>query len=172
MQSLSRAIAVALTLCGCVGCDQASKAAARTFLRPSEMHAFLADLLRLQRVENPGSFLSLGAGLPQAARFWLFTAAVGLLLIGLVGAALYAKRLDTPRAVALALIAGGGCSNFIDRLLNDGRVTDFLNIGVGFVRTGIFNLADMLILGGALLLVFAPGFSAAAKPDARGARPR
>jgi signal peptidase II len=154
MKSLSRAIVVAITLCCCVGCDQASKAAARTFLSPGDAQSLLGDLLRLQLVENPGSFLSLGAALPPGARFWLFTAAVGLLLIGLVGTALYAKRLDTPRAVALALIAGGGLSNFLDRVLNDGRVTDFLNVGIGFVRTGIFNLADMLILSGALVLVF------------------
>ena len=41
----------------------------------------------------------------------------------------------------------------IDRLLYDGRVTDFLNVGIGSLRTGIFNLADMAILAGALLLV-------------------
>jgi signal peptidase II len=149
---------VSLTLLGCVGCDQVSKAAARTFLSPGTLHSFLADTLRLQRVENPGSFLSLGAALPQAIRFWIFTAVVGLLLLGLVAAALYAKRLDRPRAVALALIAGGGLSNLIDRLLNGGGVTDFLNVGVGAVRTGIFNVADMLILGGALALVFAHRF--------------
>ena len=41
----------------------------------------------------------------------------------------------------------------IDRLLNEGRVTDFLNVGIGTLRTGIFNPADMAILAGALLLV-------------------
>jgi signal peptidase II len=163
MKSLSRAIVVALTLLGCVGCDQVSKAAARTFLVSGTLHSYLADSFRLQLVENPGSFLSLGAALPQPIRFWLFTAVVGLLLLGLLGAAIFAKRLDRPRAVALALIAGGGVSNLIDRLLNDGRVTDFLNVGVGAARTGIFNVADMLILGGALALVFANRFWPEAK---------
>jgi signal peptidase II len=51
------------------------------------------------------------------------------------------------------LVAGGGISNLIDRLFYDGRVTDFLNIGIGSFRTGIFNLADMAILAGALLLI-------------------
>ena len=155
MQSLSRAAVVALTLFSCVGCDQVSKAAARSLLLSGTLHSFLGDAFRLQLTENPGSFLSLGAALPQPVRFWLFTAVVGLLLLGILGAALFAKRLDRPRAMALALIAGGGVSNLIDRLWNDGRVTDFLNVGVGTVRTGIFNVADMLILGGALALVFA-----------------
>jgi signal peptidase II len=76
-----------------------------------------------------------------------------LILVSLVCAALFARRLSTARFVALALIAGGGISNLIDRLLYDGRVTDFLNVGIGALRTGIFNLADMVILAGALLLV-------------------
>jgi signal peptidase II len=53
----------------------------------------------------------------------------------------------------LALVAGGGISNLIDRLLYNGRVTDFLNVGIGGVRTGIFNVADMAIMAGALLLL-------------------
>ncbi|HXC20398.1 MAG TPA: signal peptidase II, partial [Steroidobacteraceae bacterium] len=60
------------------------------------------------------------------------------------------------RFIALALIAGGGISNLIDRLLYGGRVTDFLNVGIGSLRTGIFNVADMAILAGALLLILNP----------------
>jgi signal peptidase II len=115
--------------------------------------SLFSDSLRLQLTENPGSFLSLGASLPEHLRFTLFTATVAVILVGLVCAALFARRLSTARFVALALVAGGGISNLIDRLLYDGRVTDFLNVGIGSLRTGIFNLADMAILAGALLLV-------------------
>jgi signal peptidase II len=154
MRSLSRYLLVTLTLFCCVGCDQVSKSAARAFLSSGVSESFLADSLRLQLVENPGSFLSLGASLPEKLRFSIFTAAVAILLIGLVGASLFAKRLGTLRFVALALVAGGGISNLIDRLIYDGRVTDFLNVGIGSLRTGIFNLADMAILAGALMLIF------------------
>jgi signal peptidase II len=153
MRSIPRYIVVLFTLFCCVGCDQVSKSAARAFLSSGLPESFLADSLRLQLVENPGSFLSLGASLPQHLRFTLFTGAVAVLLIGLVGAALFAKRLGRLRFVALALVAGGGISNLIDRLMYDGRVTDFLNVGVGTLRTGIFNVADMAILFGALLLI-------------------
>jgi signal peptidase II len=136
-----------------VGCDQASKSAARAMLSSGVTESLFADSLRLQLVENPGSFLSLGASLPAHLRFTLFTAAVAVLLIGLVGASLFARRLGPARFVALALVAGGGISNLIDRFLYDGRVTDFLNVGIGSLRTGIFNLADMAILAGALLLL-------------------
>ena len=153
MRSIPRFIVVMLTLSCCVGCDQVSKSAARTMLHSGITESLFSDSLRLQLTENPGSFLSLGASLPEHLRFTLFTATVAVILVGLVCAALFAKRLNTARFVALALVAGGGISNLIDRLLYDGRVTDFLNVGIGSLRTGIFNLADMAILAGALLLV-------------------
>jgi signal peptidase II len=154
MRSFPRYLLVTLTLFCCVGCDQVSKSAARAFLSSGVSESFLADSLRLQLVENPGSFLSLGASLPAQLRFSVFTAAVAILLVGLVGASLFARRLGRLRFVALALVAGGGISNLIDRLIYDGRVTDFLNVGIGSLRTGIFNFADVAILAGALLLIF------------------
>lgn len=153
MRSVRRFFVVLLTLVCCVGCDQVSKSAARSMLHSGIIESLFSDSLRLQLTENPGSFLSLGASLPEQLRFSLFTAAVAVLLVSLVSAALFARRLSTARFVALALIAGGGTSNLIDRLLYDGRVTDFLNVGIGPLRTGIFNLADMAILAGAVLLV-------------------
>jgi signal peptidase II len=153
MRSIPRFIVVMLTLCCCVGCDQVSKSAARSLLHSGVTESLLSDSLRLQLTQNPGSFLSLGASLPEQLRFTLFTAAVGVILVGLVWAALFVRRLSTARFVALALIAGGGLSNLIDRLLYNGRVTDFLNVGIGSLRTGIFNLADMAILAGALLFL-------------------
>jgi signal peptidase II len=153
MRSIPRFIVVMLTLFCCVGCDQVSKSAARSMLHTGVTESLFSDSLRLQLTENPGSFLSLGASLPEHLRFSLFTAAVAVILVSLVCAALFARRLSSARFIALALIAGGGIGNLIDRLLHDGRVTDFLNVGIGSLRTGIFNLADMAILAGALLLV-------------------
>ena len=48
----------------------------------------------------------------------------------------------------------GGVSNFIDRASNNGAVVDFLNIGIGPIRTGIFNIADVAIMFGFALFIF------------------
>jgi len=156
MRLIPRFLVVTFTLLCCVGCDQVSKSAARALLPSGVAESFLGDALRLQLVENPGSFLSLGASLPERFRFTLFIGTVAVLLLCLVLASLFA-RLGPWRFTALALVAGGGISNLIDRLLHGGRVTDFLNLGIGSVRTGIFNVADMAILCGALLLVLKRG---------------
>jgi len=139
-------------------------------LDPGRTESLLHDVLRLQLTQNPGAFLSLGASLSVQLRFVLFTAAAGTLLMGLVLAALFVKRLNRWGIGALALIAGGGASNLLDRLLDAGRVTDFLNVGIGPLRTGIFNIADMAILAGAILLLL--GYRSTTASNNRFARSR
>jgi len=53
---------------------------------------------------------------------------------------------------AVALVLGGGLANIGDRL-PDGRVTDFLDFGVGALRWPAFNLADSFIVVGIAILV-------------------
>ena len=53
----------------------------------------------------------------------------------------------------LALIVAGGLGNLYDRVFEGGAVTDFLNVGVGPLRTGIFNVADVAIVAGVLLMM-------------------
>jgi len=60
--------------------------------------------------------------------------------------------LDT--IVARSLVLSGGLGNLVDRIINDGRVIDFMNIGIGSLRTGIFNVADVYITVGVVVLVF------------------
>jgi competence protein ComEC len=147
---------VCLSVCillGCVGCDQVTKSLAKGYLQNHPTVSMLGDTFRLQYAENPGAFLSLGASLPHEWRAVLFIVG-GTLLVG--AAALYAflsARVGRLGVVALSLICAGGIGNLADRIRYDGRVVDFLNLGVGPVRTGIFNVADMaLMLGVALLL--------------------
>jgi signal peptidase II len=146
---------VATLLLGCVGCDQATKVFARVHLSHAPTASFLHDTVRITYAENPGAFLNLGASLSRSTRMALFQGVVGLVVLGLIWAALFRRGLSRPQIVALALLGASGLGNLIDRVLYDGLVTDFLNLGVGHVRTGIFNVADVAgVFGVLLLLVF------------------
>ncbi len=138
---------------GTAGCDHAAKHAARVALGDGSIHAFVGEAVRFQLVHNTGGFLSLGASLPPLARdaFFLFAAPLG---VALLAASAFGSAARSRLALAgLALLCGGGLANWLDRLLNGGAVTDFVSIGVGMLRTGIFNLADVAIMAGAALLL-------------------
>ena len=152
MPRLKRIILVFLVLFSCVGCDQTTKAAARRYLPRNEILSFAGDTLRLHYAENKGGFLGMGSALPEKIRCFLFTAGIGVFIV----AALYyllVSQLPTVTVAALSLICGGGCGNLIDRIAHGGYVIDFLNVGVGGLRTGIFNIADVAIVAGAFLIV-------------------
>ena len=66
--------------------------------------------------------------------------------------------------VALGILAGGGLGNWLDRVLHDGHVTDFVSLGVGQLRTGIFNVADLSVVAGVAVLLLASRSDANAVP--------
>lgn len=144
-------LVLVLTMAATVGCDRMTKHVASNVLAGTAGWSFLSDSLRLSYVENTGGFLSLGADLPQAVRTAVFTLATGVML---VGAAVMGIRFrwNGWRAFGLTLFVGGGVSNWIDRAVH-GRVVDFLNVGVGPLRTGVFNMADVAILVGVGIVI-------------------
>jgi signal peptidase II len=77
-------------------------------------------------------------------------------VLGLLYGAVFMRRLDAWRAVALALLAASGLGNLIDRVMQHGLVTDFLNVGIGPLRTGIFNVADMVGMIGIAIFLLRP----------------
>jgi signal peptidase II len=136
-----------------VGCDQATKLAATHHLKQKPAVSFASNFVRFQYAENRGAFLSLGAHLPAQWRFWFFTVMTGAMLFFLAFF-LWRQfpRLSWNLSLAFALVLGGGIGNFLDRVLNPGCVVDFVSVGVGVVRTGIFNVADVLIMAGVALV--------------------
>jgi len=153
MRNAKRYALIIVVLITCIGCDQATKTMATAFLPPSQTISILGDTFRLQLAHNQGGFLSLGAALPDTWRQGIFSFGVAAMLLGLLGYALFAKSAPASVAFAYALLFAGGASNLADRLRHGGYVVDFLNFGLGPLRTGIFNVADMAITAGALILV-------------------
>ena len=154
MRKLQRISILTIVLFICVGCDQATKSVAQSQLSGKPPMTFLNDSVRLEYAENSGAFLSLGARLPEDAQRWIFTGIVALLLIAILIYALKeAEKMPIMLLVALGLYIGGGLGNLIDRLVNEGRVIDFMNVGIGNLRTGVFNVADMAIMAAVGLIM-------------------
>ena len=140
-------------LLACVGCDQSTKFYAESSLPMARALSFWGDTARLQLTYNEGAFLGLGASSPKGWRTAALRFGVATLLAALFVQALRMKTARTSLLVGLSLVLAGGVGNLMDRVLHDGRVVDFINLGIGSWRTGIFNVADMAIMAGALLLV-------------------
>ncbi|MFK5947459.1 MAG: signal peptidase II [Methylococcales bacterium] len=154
MKLVKRLIIIILVSLICFGCDQGTKSLASSYLPKNEMISYYSDTVRIGYIENKGAFLGLGSSLPEYIRFLLFTVLSGLFLIGLLIYLIYGSSLNLITVIGFSLLLSGGGSNLYDRIVNDGVVIDFLNIGIGMVRTGIFNVADMaIILGGLLFFV-------------------
>ncbi|GMQ46691.1 signal peptidase II [Vibrio sp. 10N] len=139
----------------CVGCDQATKALASNYLPKFYMDSYLNDIFRVGYFENTGAFLSLGSSLSSEYRFYIFVVAIAIFLSALLIYVACSKSLNTAQVVALTLFLSGGASNLYDRIVNNGAVIDFLNFGVGSLRTGVFNVADIAIVAGGVMFVFA-----------------
>ena len=153
MNQRSQGLLVVTIISTCIAFDQMTKWLAKRYLAPDGFFSFAGDTFRLHYAENTGAFLSLGSGLPDPWRHVVFTVLVGVFLLALLAYLCFSRSLPWRYAACLALVCGGGASNLIDRIAYGGRVVDFLNLGVGPLRTGIFNVADMAITGGAILLL-------------------
>ncbi|MBE2252533.1 MAG: signal peptidase II [Myxococcus sp.] len=137
-----------------IALDQVTKVLATDAFKGKPTLSYLGDTFRFQYATNEGAFLSLGGNLPANVRFWLLTVGVGALLLAITVQALR-NPVDTANLTGYALIVSGGFSNWIDRARFDGVVVDFMNMGLGSLRTGVFNIADLAILAGIGVLLIA-----------------
>ena len=178
MKTANKIFLLLISLVACIGLDQATKVLATATLKGHAPQSFLANTLRLEYAENPGAFLGMGGGLPDWERWALLTVASSVVLGLLLAFVCLRKDLRMADVAGYALILAGGVSNMIDRIIA-GVVVDFLNMGVGNLRTGIFNVADMAIMAGLFVVVgshlvqrkvgaAAPAGDAETKPEAKG----
>lgn len=132
--------------------DQITKLIAVDALSPAYLpRPVLGEALRLTLVYNPGAAFGLHVG--QYSRWILIVltfAAIGMLW------QLYRETVvgDLRRVVAIAMVTGGAVGNLVDRVRSARGVVDFIDVGVGSLRWPTFNVADMAVSCGAILLAW------------------
>ena len=136
---------------GVIVLDQLTKMVVLRTLRPYSPVEVLGDFFRLTFIYNTGAAFGLHLG--DASR-WVF---MGLAAVAVV--VLWMMFRGTPwrdraRLVAIASVTGGAIGNVIDRIRSSRGVIDFLDFGMGDVRWPVFNVADIAVTVGALLLAF------------------
>jgi signal peptidase II len=114
-------------------------------------HSVLGDWVTLTLLYNPGAAFGLHLG--EWSR-WIFTALT-------IGAVFILTRMyratadgDRIRLTSLGMILGGACGNLIDRLRSSQGVVDFIDVGIRDMRWPTFNVADVGVSCGALLLAW------------------
>lgn len=133
--------------------DCATKRIAETVLPPAHVpHEVLGRIIRFTLTYNPGAALGLSLGSYSRLGFSVL-ALLALIVLGV----LY-RRLPRSSGLAsagLALVTGGALGNALDRLRTPRGVVDFIDVGLGNARFWTFNVADMAITVGAVLLAVA-----------------
>lgn len=151
---LSRNLTIVLIIVLNIALDQISKILVRSTIAYREVIEIIGDNFILTNVENTGAFLGMGSELSSTMKT-IFLLVLPVVVLGYVVYYIFKnKSLDQLSLIAFCCIAGGGIANVFDRILY-GSVTDFLFIDLGGVfRTGIFNIADLSVTTGMLILIY------------------
>lgn len=137
---------------GWLALDILTKAVAAWALQPEHVpHEIVGDTLRFTLVRNPGAAFGLSFG-PLSR--WIFTALTIAILAILWRFYRATRPGDYPRVLALALVSSGALGNLIDRLRSSAGVIDWIDVGWNDHRWPTFNLADMAVSVGAVLLAW------------------
>jgi signal peptidase II len=132
--------------------DMVTKNFAEHLLTPQRVpHDLFGGFMRLTLVYNPGAAFGLHLGEQSRLIFTALTV-VALIILG----RLYRATVqgDFQRSLALGLVCAGAVGNLLDRLRSEMGVVDFLDVGIGDARWPTFNVADMAVTIGAVLLAW------------------
>jgi signal peptidase II len=132
--------------------DLITKAVAVALLPPNGLPvSVVGNGIRFALVYNPGAAFGLYLG---AYSRWIFMALSFGALIILWQLYRQTRDADRVRALAVALVSAGAIGNLIDRIKSELGVVDFIDVGFGLHRWPTFNVADMAVSTGALLLAW------------------
>lgn len=132
--------------------DRLAKWAVASNIPLGEHITVIPGFFRLTHVQNTGAAFGLFA---DSSAQWKVGALVSFSIVALivVSALLWknSHSLSTT-TIGLSLILGGAMGNLWDRMMS-GRVVDFLDFYIGSYHWPAFNVADMAIVVGAILLI-------------------
>jgi signal peptidase II len=142
------ALYLGLTL-GLIAVDQITKFIVERTLRLYDPVPVIGDFFRLTYIFNRGAAFGIHLGDWSRIAFSILPVVAAVLL--------YLMYRQTPwsdktRLISIALVTGGALGNLIDRVRSSRGVVDFFDFGIGSVRWPVFNVADMGVTIGALLL--------------------
>jgi signal peptidase II len=131
--------------------DCTTKELAVTHLVPWVSEPVVGDVFRFTLAYNPRAAMSISFG--EHSR--LVISLIALIEIAVL-VYLYRKSdsRDTLKVLALGLVIAGALGNLIDRFRSARGVVDFIDIGIGSARFWTFNVADVGVSVGAILLAW------------------
>ena len=136
-----------------IALDQISKIWVRNNFESYIENSIIGDIFTLIKVENTGAFLGMGSELSETLRILLLIVLPIIVLISITIYTYIDKTLDKISIIGFSLIIGGGIGNIFDRIVY-GSVTDFLYLDFGgMFKTGIFNIADLSVTTGMILIL-------------------
>ncbi|MAK01746.1 MAG: signal peptidase II [Flavobacteriaceae bacterium] len=149
----SRYLLITILVFLSIAFDQISKIWVRNNFESYSEKSIIGDVFTLIKVENTGAFLGMGSELSEIPRILLLIILPVIFLISITLYTYIDKTLDKLSIIGFSLIIGGGIANIFDRIVF-GSVTDFLYINLGGIfKTGIFNIADLSVTTGMILIL-------------------
>lgn len=141
-----------------IAIDQISKVLVRANFQYGEVKSLIGDTFIMQYVENKGAFLGMGSNMNPTLKL-IFLLILPTVVLGyVIYYIIKTKELDRLSLIAFCCIIGGGIANVFDRVVYK-QVTDFFFIDLGGVfKTGIFNVADLSVTTGMIMLLFSGVF--------------
>ena len=154
-QSIARSLSagkvtiMAAILAGVLCLDIFTKALVQRNMLVYEQRDIIGEYVRLTYIFNTGAAFGIQLG-PYSRQIFLVLSLVAL--VALVLMYYYTPIQDRLRLASISLICAGAIGNLIDRVRSENGVVDFLDVGIGTMRWPVFNVADMAVTAGAIVL--------------------
>ena len=136
-------------LTGVLALDVTTKLLVQQHLHLYQRIPIIGEYVQLTYIYNPGA--AFGIQLGDYSRI-IFLVLSLVALVALLGMYWFTPAIDRIRLIAISLICGGAIGNLIDRVRSEHGVVDFIDVGVNTVRWPVFNVADMAVTAGAIIL--------------------